>query len=182
MVNEKPKRKNRPGQGRPFKMKIWIEKLEEVLMENDVVFLTDEDLVFLVNEKIDDPTQQITPRTLRNWKTGKAPDEETGKAFTTLIRKALIKQKQALLTKMLSTEDRSWPKYSWILERRFSEWNLKTISEIKHTSDQPVIQIQAANDQQKQLIENIINADFEEIEPLKLDAPLNDNEDEENEF
>lgn len=182
MADDTPKRKNRPGQGRPFKMKIWVEKLKEVLDENTALFLTDEDLVFLVNEKIEDSVCHITTRTLRNWKAGKTDPkaEDVAHDFARLIQNALIKQKQAVLTKMLETEDRSWPKYAWILERRFAEWNLKQISEVQHTSNQPIIQIQASNEQQMQLIDNIINGDvvdvdFKEVEPIKLEAK-NDNE------
>jgi hypothetical protein len=162
-MNEK--QKNKPGQGRPFKMKVWIEKLEEVLDENNAVYLTDEDLVFLVNDKIDDEKFHITSRTLRNWKSGKAPDEETGKQFLRLFQKALIKQKKALFEKLESTENVTWTRLAWILERRFSEWNLKSISEIKNTNEN-IIQITAANLEQANLIDNIINADFVEI-PLK---------------
>lgn len=189
MDNEKPKRKNRPGQGRPFKMKIWTEKLKEVLDENTALFLTDEDLVFLVNEKINDPTCHITSRTLRNWKAGKTDPKavDTAEEFAKLIQNALIKQKQAVLKKMLETEDRSWPKYAWILERRFAEWNLKQISEVQHTSNQPIIQIQAANSQQMQLIDNIINGDivdvdFTEVEPIKLPAVNNNKKEDDYDF
>lgn len=184
MVNEKPKRKNRPGQGRPFKMKIWIEKLEEVLAENNAIYLTDADLVFLVNDKIDDEKYHITTRTLRNWKTGKAPDEETGKLFLKLFQKALIKQKKAIFEKLESTENVTWTRLAWILERRFQEWNLKHISEVKNTNEsKTTIQITAANEEQAKLIDNIINADFETIGTRILGPSSDDNkEEDENEF
>jgi len=182
MDNEKPKKTRQAGAGRPFKMKIWVEKLKEVLDENNAIFLTDEDLVFLVNDKIDEEKCHITTRTLRNWKAGKAPDEATTMAFLKLFRRALIKQRNHLMEKMLETENNSWTKYAWILERRFAEWNLKHISEIKTTNEQKnIIQITASSEQQKMLIDNIINADFEVIEPIKLEAK-NDNESEDYEF
>ena len=44
MENEKPKRKNKPGQGRPFKMKIWVEALKKVV--EDVCLQTNLDTCF----------------------------------------------------------------------------------------------------------------------------------------
>lgn len=173
MDNDKPKRKNRPGGGRPFKMKIWIEVLKEVLSENEVVYLTNEDLVFLVNDKIENTDSQITVRTFKNWIAGKFhPEEEIGKEFMGLIKKALIRQKQALAKKMLEGDDKYWYKYGWLLERKFSEYNLKSISEVKNTNEQQnIILITAANDEQKNLIDNIINVDFVEVKPLQFTSP-----------
>lgn len=190
MENEKPKRQNKPGAGRPFKMKIWVDKLKEVLEENEIAFITNEDLVFLVNEKIDDPSHEITIRTYKNWIAGKFhPDEEVGKKFIKLVKNALIKQKQNLVKKMFEGDDKYWYKYGWLLERKFQEFNLKAISEVKHTNEQKaVIQITAANTDQATLINSIINGDnvididFSEVEPIKLPAKNDNKKEDEYDF
>jgi hypothetical protein len=47
------------------------------------------------------------------------------------------------------------------MERKFSEWNLKHISENINKNEQAtVIQITAGNDEQKKLIESIMNTDY----------------------
>jgi len=34
----------------------------------------------------------------------------------------------------LSSDNPQWQKYAWIIERKFSEWNLKSISENNNTN------------------------------------------------
>lgn len=182
MADDTPKRKNRPGQGRPFKMKAWVEALEKVIAERKVAFLTQAELVFLVNKEIEDKDCHITTRTLRNWAAGKVDpkDVETAEAFGSLYQTALIEQKLSIVDNIMAGNDKLWYRFGWLAERIFSEqFNLKQISEIKHTSNQPIIQIQASNEQQMQLIDNIINGnvvdvDFKEVEPIRLE-PKNDN-------
>ena len=45
--------------------------------------------------------------------------------------KALIIQKENLFKKF-SNDDRAWQRWAWIIERKFSEWNLKNINENKN--------------------------------------------------
>jgi hypothetical protein len=40
---------NKMGAGRPFKMNNWLTALKGVLADEDIFFLSDKDLVFLVN-------------------------------------------------------------------------------------------------------------------------------------
>jgi hypothetical protein len=40
---------NKMGAGRPFKMNNWLTALKGVLADEDILFLSDKDLVFLVN-------------------------------------------------------------------------------------------------------------------------------------
>jgi len=164
-------------------MKIWIEKLQEVLDENEIAFITNEDLVFLVNEKIDEPINEITIRTFKNWIAGKFhPDEEVGRQFIKLVTNALIRQKQTLVKRMVEGDDKYWYKYGWLLERKFKEFNLKIISEVKTTNEQKnIIQITASSDEQKMLIDNIINTDFSIVQPLRLEAG-DDNESDDYDF
>jgi hypothetical protein len=48
-----------------------------------------------------------------------------------LIKKALLIQKQNLFKKF-ENDDRAWQRWAWIIERKFTEWNLKHISENKN--------------------------------------------------
>jgi hypothetical protein len=176
----------RKGAGRPFKMEGWIKQLTVVLAEEDIIFLSDKDLVFLVNRNLL-PEEKIAQSTFEKWKAGKfAPDDVVGKEFLDCIEFALIKQKQLLSKRMMEDTTGQWTRYAWIMERKFSEWNLKHISENINKNEQAtVIQITAGNDEQKRLIESIMNTDYVEVLPLQLNKPTdvdystdNDKEDE----
>jgi len=49
-----------------------------------------------------------------------------------LYKKAITIQKKSLF-ESLRNDPQSWQRYAWIIERKFSEWNLKTISEVDQT-------------------------------------------------
>ena len=165
------------GKGRPSKMESWLPALKEVLDTENILFLTDNDLRILTNEKLPEE-QQITDRTFKNWKAGKWHEsEETGKVFLKVVEKALIKQKQWIGERMLETTNQSWVRYAWLLERKFAEFNLKQISENVNRNELNVIQITASNEEQRKLIDNIINVDFEDIQPVRILAS-NDNKEE----
>jgi hypothetical protein len=163
---------------RPFKMVNWLVALKEVLDEEDITFLSDKDMVFLVNSKLP-KKQKIGDATFEYWKAGKfAPDEQTGKEFIECIKLALIKQKQNLGKKLQDDTTGQWTRYAWILERKFSDWNLKHVSEnINKNETETVINITAGNAEQLKLIDSLINAEYEEIKPKQIEA----NEDNENE-
>ncbi|WNM18617.1 hypothetical protein [Flavobacterium capsici] len=155
--------------GRPFKMEKWIPALKSVLEERNIVFLTDTDLVFLVNKKL--PIEdRITTRCFKNWKAGKfAPNEELGEQFIELVQEALINEKEALLNSLKNEKSGYWVRYAWILERKFEEYNLKQVTEnINKNEETQIIQITAANLEQKKMIENLINVDFEEVKPKQI--------------
>lgn len=155
--------------GRPFKMTNWVPALEKVLDNNSIVFLTDKDLVFLVNKEL--PFEdRITDRTYKNWKAGKfAPNDDLGSVFLEMIQDALIKEKMALGEALKNDKTGQWVRYAWILERKFEEFNLKHISEnINKNEQSTVIQITAGNDEQKKMIENLINVDYEELKPIYI--------------
>lgn len=160
---------NKNNVGRPFKMMAWCDALSEVLEEPLAVFLSDKDLVVLVNQKLQ-PDNQIDKRTFENWKSGKfAPNEDVGKEFIKLIELALIKQKLSLGKKLFEDDTKQWSKYKWILETKFKDW--KKINEnVNRNEHEIVINITAGNDEQKQLIESIMFADYKIIEPIQLPA------------
>jgi hypothetical protein len=55
---------NKMGAGRPFKMNNWLTALKGVLADEDILFLSDKDLVFLVNN-IYQKKQKISGSTLK---------------------------------------------------------------------------------------------------------------------
>ena len=115
--------------GRPSKLTDDLLKVTKEIIEDDInaIILTDLDLIFLINERLEEKAR-ICDATFENWKAGKFSDEDKGKDFLGLIKKALIKQRRELFKKFRDDE-KSWQKYAWIIERKFDEWN------IKHKSD-----------------------------------------------
>ena len=114
--------------GRPSKIDKFIVVAKDVLFRKDLMLLTDEELVFLINEELDDK-DKIAQVTFKKWKSGDYSElGETGKEFLSLIKRALLTQKENLFKKF-ANDDRAWQRWAWIIERKFSEWNLKQISE-----------------------------------------------------
>lgn len=115
--------------GRPTKLtKNLLSKLEEVVI--DALYLTDEDLVFMLNDKLE-KKDHIAIQTFKDYKNGRRQEtSELISTFATLIKKALSIEKINLL-KDLKKGGPQWQSKAWILERKFKEWNLKSISETK---------------------------------------------------
>lgn len=115
--------------GRPTKMTDeLIKALGEVVNEN-ILFATDEELVDLVNEQLPE-RDRIGIDIFGKWKRGESQsDNELYKQFLRLIKKALLKEKKRLL-QLLETDKNSWQRYAWILERKFDEWNIKNKSDV----------------------------------------------------
>lgn len=114
--------------GRPTKIHKFIEVAKEVLFTDSLMLLTDKELVDEINDKLEEE-DRISQRTFERWKSKDYSDKgEVGLIFVGLIKKALRSQKSNLYKKMV-TDDRAWQRFAWIIERKFSEWNLKHISE-----------------------------------------------------
>lgn len=174
---------NKNNVGRPFKMMAWCLALSQVLEDENTLFLSDRDLVFLVNQKL--PAEnQVDKRTFENWKAGKFHvNEDVGREFIKLIEISLIKQKQELGDKLLNDTSAQWTRIAWILERKFAEYNLKHISEnINRNENKTIIQITAGNEEQKELIESVMFSDYKIIQPKQIEAIPIDNENEDDEF
>lgn len=131
--------------GRPSKLtNNFIKAAEEVLNEwiNAIIF-TDDELLFAINEKLK-PKEQISERTFKVYKKyakNKDAQEELNNfdigvlnRFLHLYKKALQNQKKHLFEAMRN-EEKAWQKYAWIIERKFSDWNLKQISEVKQETE-----------------------------------------------
>lgn len=123
-----------------------VEK-EKRVHEYRAIFLSDEELVEVVNMKLEEIGEEeltFDYRTFQNYKARwKWNDEELKplrwkqkdlfEEFFRLIKKHLILQKQSLFQKFQDSSVRQ--KYAWIIERKFEEWNLKKISESTHKTD-----------------------------------------------
>ena len=127
---------NNPNQtenqwGRPSKLTWFIEAFEEVLNESeeDVIYFTDDELRELCNDRLEE-TAQISDTTFKNWKAWRLEDNAEYKRFVDLYKKALAKQKRELF-KSLKDDPQAWQRMAWIIERKFSAWNLKNINESK---------------------------------------------------
>ena len=114
---------------RPSKLnETFLEKAEKVLWNEKLMLLTDEELVDEINEELE-PGQQISQRTFQRWKAANFEEKgEIGLSFVALMKKALRDQKANLFEKY-QNEKGAWQKWAWIIERKFSEWNLKNINE-----------------------------------------------------
>ncbi len=125
------KKKNKGG--RPTKLtKNFLQKAEDVLFTgiNSIIF-TDEELRELINDRLK-PEETISDTRWQEWKAGRLKDPIVDK-FRGLYKKALKIQKQNLFRK-LESDDKSWQRFAWIIERKFSDWNLHKIIKADLTS------------------------------------------------
>ena len=115
-----------------------IEAFDAVLNDGlNAIILTDEELVTLVNDRLPH-IERFSWSAYKDWKafalgtkTKTTPENiELYQRLGSHIKKSLIMQKQSLFEK-LQTEPQ-WQKYAWVLERKFSEWNLKHVSEASY--------------------------------------------------
>ena len=138
--------------GRPSKIHAFIEKFEEQMkideIEKQVIFLTDSELVFLVNQMLSEE-DRISNQTFKRWKAANIGEEtdgedeldEIGHQFCTLYKSALIRQKAALFKKLTSPTEGQWQRYAWIIERKFDEWNIRQKTELDATIQQKQVTI-----------------------------------------
>jgi regulation of enolase protein 1 (concanavalin A-like superfamily) len=127
--------------GAPTKLNFAIIKRFDEVVNQDInaIIFTDEELCLLVNEKLDD-LDKFSYSTFCEWKAHivggrvnkKDTDdivvpEENQKLYNKLgdiIKKALASQKKNLFKKMQDGEEKAWQRYAWIIERKFSDWNM----------------------------------------------------------
>jgi len=121
--------------GRPCKIEKWTKVCEQVLNDDiNAIIYTDEELLYLVNSKMDNKEDTVSIARFNAWKAGTLKNkDELLEKFREVIKKALLIQKDSLF-KSLRDKDDIWTKYAWIIERKFSAWNLKKISETDLTS------------------------------------------------
>ena len=117
---------------RPTKIHRFVEVAQDVLFRENIILLTDEELVFMINEELEE-SERVAQRTFESWKAGEIKDANSIE-FLRVMKRALITQKQNLFDKF-KTDDKAWTRWAWIIERKFSEWNLKHISENKNDNN-----------------------------------------------
>ena len=123
--------KNKNNWWRPSKMPWFIEAFKQVIENNefDIVILTDEELLMECNDRLEDD-KKVAERTFQSWKSGEVESEDYNE-FLRLYKKALANQRRQLFKKFENNEWQ-WQKYAWIIERKFTEWNLRILSEWKN--------------------------------------------------
>lgn len=126
---------------RPSKIEKFVIAFENLLKDNesDVIILTDAELRVACNELLNED-DRISKRTFERWKNKETIEEnpelideelenkykEEQEKFWRLYKKALINQKRELY-KAVAKWDNNWQSRSWIIERKFDEWNLRNI-------------------------------------------------------
>ncbi len=127
--------------GRPVKINDnIINAFNEIVNDGmNSIILTDDELVFLVNEKLREE-DKFSYTTFKNWKSKKdLTKEELDDAtviynidkyeqILSVIKKALITQKNNLFNEF-KEDKQTWTKWAWIIERKFDDWNLRIKSE-----------------------------------------------------
>ncbi len=132
----------------------FIEVATSIIFDDiNAIILTDEELVMLINERLEEK-ERISDRTFRRWKDKNKDDkieeiDEIGKSFVLLIKKALTIQKRHLFEKFRE-EPNQWQKWAWIIERKFDDWNIKRKSDITSGNKPiPIINVLQDNSDKK---------------------------------
>lgn len=111
--------------GRPTKLTPQVLKTFEKVINDNVLFCTDQDLIFLLNEALPEDNR-FSYEAFSKWKRGeRQKDSPLYGQFVRLVKKALLKEKRTLLMQLKTGAD-NWQARAWILERKFDEWNLKS--------------------------------------------------------
>lgn len=107
-----------------------LKAAEAILNDKDdleAIICTDEELVMLINLEVHD-YQRISYTTFKEYKAWKQLEDEGAKElmneFSALYMRALHKQKKNLFKKL--KDNKEWrQRYARMIERKFTEWNLR---------------------------------------------------------
>jgi hypothetical protein len=136
-INDMEKNKNKKQKtlphGRPNKFEAFARVMGEMFATQDwnawVVACTDEELLFMVNQKLPEE-QRVSDRSWREYKAGSLPtsnvDYRCVDVFFASYKKALIGQKHIIMDNLSGDTPGAWQKWAWILERKFEEFNQRT--------------------------------------------------------
>ena len=131
--------------GRPSKLTENVVEVFEKIVDEKVLYCTDEELFALLNDELEEK-DRVSYRTFQRWKAGELQEpNETFDEFRRVIKKALIKEKERLLIE-LQKDKQAWQRWAWIIERKFDEWNIRNKSEIDHTTKGEKISVLIAPD------------------------------------
>lgn len=130
--------KLRENPGRKSKLPRFVRAFACVVDDSHPVGMaiihTDKDLLRLTNKRLrdeGDAGSQISLASFENYKRGDVGGltEEVSEAleeFERLYGDALLEQRNNLFERMVEKgEARSWGRWSWIIERKFDDWNLR---------------------------------------------------------
>lgn len=166
--------------GQSSKMKIWTDALQKVLETRKIIFITDEDLVLLVNREIKktekDSPNTISHRQFRRWKAGEI-ENDYAQEFLETLQLAYIEMKDVVGEKLMN--EPNFTRWAWILERKFSKDFALVHKSENINRQETIIQIEAGSEQKRNLIEAIRNGQtitaYTEVEPIKIPASSADN-------
>jgi len=119
--------------GRPNKFEAFARVMGELFDTDDwnawVVACTDEDLLFMVNQKLPED-ERVSARSWREYKSGSLPtshvDYRCVDVFFASYKKALVGQKRLIADNLAGDSPGAWQKWAWLLERKFDEFNLRS--------------------------------------------------------
>lgn len=134
----------------------WVKCFADIVNKGfNSIYHSDEDLRFLTNDAYGD-ANYICPRTFENWKRGNNNDPLATQVLQ-IYKKALIQQREQLF-KQLQEDERAWQRYAWIIERKFSAWNLKNINENKNENIEKTDLTGASEETLRKLADEIRNS------------------------
>jgi hypothetical protein len=136
---------------RPSKIEKFTQVLAELLdTEHSVgyaIIYTDEDLVEMVNERLD-PEDRITTRTFKSYKAGELKSDPFLDVFLPLYKGALRHQSANLFERLSTEPPGAWQKWAWIIERKFDGWNMRSkVVDESPTPKQLVFSVRGVGDE-----------------------------------
>lgn len=133
---------------RPLKIsENFINAVKKIINDITAIAFTDEDFLFEVNWELK-PKDQISIDTFYRYQK-KEEESDILKEFCNLLKKARHKAKIELI-KEVRAGPQNWQSRSWILERKYPEYNLKQISEHKFDIQPITIKINLAIEKPKE--------------------------------
>lgn len=149
--------KKRENVGRPSKLPRFLEAFACVVDVSHpvgrAIIHTDKDLLRMTNRELSEK-DRISMTAFESYKRGDLDDDGGEMSllldeFYDIYMEALESQRENLFQRMMEKgEARSWGRWSWIIERKFDDWNLRK-KQVDETPDR------------KQLVFRVIDGDDE---------------------
>lgn len=116
-----------------------LDKFQEVLDEKQNALLcTDEELLMLLNEKIEDEKDRVSEDSFQRYKAWTLDsNKELVAKFCGLYQKALLKQRDDLFERM-KWDTQARQRRAWIIERKFDNWNIRHKQEMSGQNGWPI--------------------------------------------
>ncbi len=141
---------------RPPKMTNFVNAFQKVIEANpfDVISMTDDELLFQCNSLLKE-NAKISNRTFERWK-NKEEESPIFQEFCRLYKQALTQQKRELFRR-LQSEPAQWQRFAWIIERKFSDFNLRSITENKNINTNLEVTNELTPEQKKLIAQRYTN-------------------------